>query len=432
MPTAVLVGLQWGDEGKAKIVDLFTASADVIVRYSGGANAGHTVVVEEEKFVFHLVPAGILHRGRLCVIANGVVVDVKQLVSEIDLLRSRGVEVDGNLRLSSRCHLTLPFHKAIEREWERSRGSTAIGTTLRGVGPTFVDKFAREGILVCDLFREELLMEKLKRSVATKNLILSAVGSETRFEVKSLFEELLGYAKRLKPYVCDTSLLLSRLIGEGKRILFEGAQGTMLDIEHGTYPYVTTSYPTSGGVCVGCGIGPGQVGTIIGVVKAYSTRVGAGPLPTEDTGDGGLLLSKRGNEFGATTGRPRRCGWLDLVALRYAARVNGVSSIVITKLDVLDSVDEIPVCTQYRYEGQIITEFPPELDVLQNCVPVYTHMPGWRESTRGLKEVSKLPENANAYLKRIEEELGVPVSLVSTGPGREENIVLNEDLLPFR
>jgi len=370
--TLVLVGLQWGDEGKATIVDVFAARADVVVRYSGGANAGHTVVVGDEKYVFHLLPVGVLHPEKLSVIANGVVVDVEQLFSEIDMLRSRGLEISDNLVVSSRCHVTFPYHKALERLAETRRGKQAIKTTLRGVGPTFVDKFARDGVMVCDLFREQVLMEKLRHNAQEKNLILERGGSESRFDSESLLDQLRPFAERLRPFIGDASLILSDYIDRGKRVLFEGAQGTLLDVEYGTYPFVTSSYPTSGGACIGSGAPPTKIDKVVGVLKAYCTRVGAGPFPTEDSGERGKMLGERGNEFGATTGRPRRCGWLDFVALKYAARVNGITSIAVTKLDVLDELDEIPVCVAYEYNGERLLELPPEIDILARCKPSWT------------------------------------------------------------
>ena len=431
MSTLVLVGLQWGDEGKATVVDVFTAQADAVVRYSGGANAGHTVVVGDEKYVFHLLPVGVLHPEKLSVIASGVVVDIEQLFSEIDMLRARGLEVGDNLMASSRCHVTLPYHKALERLAETRRGKQAIKTTLRGVGPTVVDKFARDGVLVCDLFREQTLMEKLRRNAEAKNLILEAGGSEERFDAESLLEQLRPFAERLKPLVGDTSLILSDYIDSGKKVLFEGAQGTLLDVEYGTYPFVTSSYPVSGGACVGSGVPPTRIDKVVGVLKAYCTRVGAGPFPTEDSGELGKMLGERGNEFGATTGRPRRCGWLDFVALKYAARINGVSSIVVTKLDVLDELDEIPVCVGYEYRGEKLSELPPEIDVLAECRPIYDRVPGWKQSTEGMTDFAQLPKNAVGYLRRIEEEAGVGIGMVSTGPRRKSNVVIDGSLLRF-
>ncbi len=431
MSTLVLVGLQWGDEGKATIVDVFAARADAVVRYSGGANAGHTVVVGDEKYVFHLLPVGVLHPEKLSIIGNGVVVDVEQLFSEIDMLRTRGLEIGDNLVVSSRCHVTFPYHKALERLAETRRGKQAIETTLRGVGPTFVDKFARDGVMVCDLFREDMLMEKLRRNAEEKNFILERGGSEAHFDAESLLAQLRPHAERLRPLVGDASLILCDYIDRGKKVLFEGAQGTLLDVEYGTYPFVTSSYPTSGGACVGSGVPPTKIDKVVGVLKSYCTRVGAGPFPTEDLGERGKMLSERGNEFGATTGRPRRCGWLDFVALKYAARVNGITSIVVTKLDVLDELHEIPVCVAYEYNGERLSELPPEIDILAECKPVYAHLPGWEEPTRGVTDLAQLPKNAVAYLRRIEEEASVGIGMVSTGPQRKSNIVLDTDLLAF-
>ena len=431
MSTLVLVGLQWGDEGKATIVDVFALQSDAVVRYSGGANAGHTVVVGDEKYVFHLLPVGVLHPEKLSVIANGVVIDLEQLFVEIDSLRLRGIEVGDNLVVSTRCHLTLPYHKALERLAETRRGKQAIKTTLRGIGPTFVDKFARDGVIVCDLYREQVLMEKLLRNTEEKNLALERGGSKERFDAQSLFDQLMPLAERLRPNVADTSSILSEYIDRGKKVLFEGAQGTLLDVEYGTYPFVTSSHVVSGGACVGSGVPPTKIDKVVGVLKAYCTRVGAGPFPTEDMGKRGEMLRERGEEFGATTGRPRGCGWLDFVALKYAARINGIASIVLTKLDVLDELDEIPVCVAYEYRGERLSELPPEIDILAECKPVYVNSPGWDEPTRGLTDPARLPKNAMAYLRRIEEEAGVGIGMVSTGPHRESNIVLDTNLIAF-
>nr|HDM59960.1 adenylosuccinate synthase [Bacillota bacterium] len=429
MTTLVLVGLQWGDEGKATIVDVFAAQADVVVRYSGGANAGHTVVIGTEKFVFHLLPVGVLHPGKICVIANGVVIDLEQLFKEIDEMGSRGLKIGDNLLVSSRCHVTMPYHKSIEKLAESLRGKQALETTLRGVGPTIVDKFARSGVMVADLFHERILLDKLRRNTSEKNLILERAGLSERFDADVIVQQLRPLTERIRPFVANTSMALADYIDRGKKVLFEGAQGTLLDIEHGTYPFVTSSHPVSGGACTGSGVPPTKIDRVVGVLKAYCTRVGAGPFPTEDLGDAGKLLRERGKEFGATTGRPRRCGWLDLVALRYAARINGITSIVVTKMDVLDVLEEIPVCIAYDYRGERLMEFPPEVDVLADCRPVYERLAGWRQSTRGVTDREQLPPNAMSYLGRIEKETGVAVALVSTGPRRDETVVLQRDLI---
>ncbi|MBN1593001.1 MAG: adenylosuccinate synthase [Candidatus Coatesbacteria bacterium] len=431
MSALVLVGLQWGDEGKATVVDVFAAPADVVVRYSGGANAGHTVVVGDEKYVFHLLPVGVLHPGKMSVIASGVVLDVGQLFTEIDTLKSRGIEVRDNLIIGLRCHVTMPYHKALERMAETQRGKNAIETTLRGIGPTVVDKFSRDGIMVCDLFRDELLLQKLRRNVEIKNRILEAFGSKEHFCADEIYGSLKVDRERLKPFVGNTSSLLSSCIDSGKKVLFEGAQGTLLDVESGTYPFVTSSHPISGGVCVGSGLPPTRISKVIGVVKAYCTRVGAGPFPTEDIGEKGRMLGDIGNEFGATTGRQRRCGWIDFVALKYAIRINGASSIVVTKLDVLDELGEIPVCVGYDYQGERLSELPPEIDILAECRPVYEMMPGWKKKTYGITEYSELPEEAVNYVRRIEDETGVRVGMVSTGPRRKSTVILDKDLLNF-
>ena len=346
-------------------------------------------------------------------------------------LGSRGIEIGDNLVVSSRCHVTLPYHKALEKLAETLRGKQAIKTTLRGVGPTIVDKVARSGVVLADLFREQLLLDKLRRNTKEKNLILERGGLSERFDADALVKQLRPLSERIRPFVGDTSRALADYIDRGKNILFEGAQGALLDIEHGTYPFVTSSHPVSGGACVGSGVPPTKIDRVVGVLKAYCTRVGAGPFPTEDAGDAGKLLGERGKEFGATTGRPRRCGWLDLVALRYAARINGIDSVVVTKLDVLDVFDEIPVCIGYDYRGESLTELPPEIDVLAECRPVYVRLPGWRQVTRGLTDTGQLPSNAKLYLGRIEEEMGVGIALVSTGPRRDEMVVFDQKLASF-
>ncbi|RMG66825.1 MAG: adenylosuccinate synthase, partial [Nitrospirae bacterium] len=418
--TVVVLGTQWGDEGKGKIVDALTEKADLVVRFQGGNNAGHTVMVEDKEIILHLIPSGILHSNKLCVIGNGVVINPRALIEEMNELSDRGIKLAGNLKISKNAHLIMPYHLAIEKAKEDIKGSKKIGTTLRGIGPAYVDKIARSGVRVVDLLYPEVLKEKIEANLKEMNEILSKVYSAETFSPEDVYREYLGYAEILTPYIDDTDILVNDAIDEGKKVLFEGAQGTLLDIDHGTYPYVTSSSPTAGGVCTGTGVGPARINTILGVVKAYTTRVGGGPFPTEIKGPFGDEMRERGGEYGATTGRPRRCGWLDFVALRHAVRVNSLTGLVITKLDVLDGIDPIRVCVAYRYQGDLITEFPKELNILEECEPVYDEVQGWKESTRGIREFEKLPDNARAYLGLIEETLGVPVDIISTGKKRDD------------
>jgi len=426
MPNVIVVGVQWGDEGKGKIVDFLSEKADVIARYQGGHNAGHTVVINDEKYILHLIPSGILHEGKICLIGNGVVVDPAALIEEIKGLRNRGVYVGRNLFLSKNSHLIMPYHKTIDRESERFRGAKKIGTTERGIGPAYVDKVARMGIKVVDLLQPGVFMEKLKTNLSSINFLLENLYKVPVFESKKIYDEYMGYAEELLEYIADTDIMINKAISDKKNVLFEGAQGTLLDVDHGTYPYVTSSNPIAGGACIGLGVGPTKISKVLGVSKAYTTRVGSGPFPTEIKGPLGDRLREVGGEYGASTGRPRRCGWLDMVILRHSARINGLTGIAITKLDVLDGIEVIKVCTSYKYHGKIYEEFPKEINIFEECEPIYEEVEGWSMSTVGIKDFHKLPEEAKAYLKRIEEMLGVEIQMISTGQKRDELIQLKE------
>jgi adenylosuccinate synthase len=426
MPALVVVGTQWGDEGKGKIVDLLSERSDGVVRYQGGHNAGHTVVLGQETFVLHLVPSGILHPGKFCAIGNGVVVDPSALLEETGHLEKRGISVQGRLYLSSNAHLIMPYHKAIEKESERLKGVRRIGTTGRGIGPAYVDKMARIGIRVGDLLDPDLFREKLTANLVEMNYLLEQLYKVAPFDLEKVYREYMGYADEIRDYIADTSLIVNQWIDEGKRVLFEGAQGTHLDVDHGTYPYVTSSNATAGGACTGTGVGPTRITTVVGVVKAYTTRVGSGPFPSELKDDMGVKLQERGHEFGATTGRPRRCGWFDAILVRYAVRVNGLAGVAVTKLDVLDGCDEIKVCIGYRYRGQTLKEMPGGLTAQEACEPIYETMEGWRSSTTGMKSYDQLPLRARAYLSRLEELMGCRIFLVSTGTKREEAILMDD------
>ena len=422
MSTVVIVGAQWGDEGKGKIVDVLTLKADLVARYQGGNNAGHTVVIDNEKYVLHLIPSGILHTGTKCAIGNGVVIDPPALLGEIDELRARNIDIDNNLCISQNAHIIMPYHLAIEREQEKSK---KIGTTGRGIGPSYTDKIARNGIRVIDLLRPDLFREKLRANLAVFNYLLVNLYKAEPLSEDKIFDQYMGYAKQLGKFIADVSLLINREIDAGKNILLEGAQGTLLDIDHGTYPYVTSSNTTAGGACTGAGIGPTKIDRILGVVKAYTTRVGEGPFPTELNDELGELIRQRGGEFGATTGRPRRCGWLDILGLRYSVSINGLTGIGLTKMDILDNLEKIKLCVGYKYDGKVYDTFTTDLDVLKRCQPIYEEMPGWKESTVGIKEFDRLPSNAKSYIKKIEYLLKTPIQIISTGQKRDEIIVLD-------
>lgn len=426
MAVRIVLGAQWGDEGKAKIVDYLTTDSDVVVRYQGGANAGHTIKAGDLEFVFHLIPAGIVHADKTCVVGNGVVLDPVALFQEVDELEKKGISVEGRLFVSDRAHLVLPYHKRLEEANEKKIGDQAIGTTLRGIGPTYQDKINRStGIRVGDLLDAELLPEKIRANVRVKNEILKQVYGVEGLEEVQLIEEYMALGERLTPYITDTSVYLNDAIEAGKSILFEGSQGTLLDIDHGSYPYVTSSNTTAGGACTGAGVGPTCVDEVVGVVKAYTTRVGNGPFPTELNDEMGQRIRDIGHEYGATTGRPRRCGWLDIVILRLARRINGLSSMAVTRVDILDELEEIKICTHYVRNGQRVDDFPGDLNVLAECEPVYETMPGWQSPTPHIRSYNDLPENARRYLERVSELSRIPISIVSVGPDREETIVVD-------
>jgi adenylosuccinate synthase len=429
MANIVVVGAQWGDEGKGKVVDVLAPCVDVVVRYQGGNNAGHTVVVGKERFVLQTIPSGILHDGCRCVIGCGVVIDPAALIEEMESLVQRGVRLDGNLYISKNAHLIMPYHPALDRASESKAGRRRIGTTGKGVGPAYADKAARMGIRMADLLDERLFREKLEANVFQKNRLLREIYDAETFTVEGILAPYLRFAGWLAPYVTDTALLLSRWIDAGASVLFEGAQGTMLDLDHGTYPFITSSNTTAGGACTGTGIPPTRIHGVLGISKAYCTRVGEGPFPTEIDGPIADLLRLRGNEFGSVTGRPRRCGWVDAVGLRYAARVNGLDCIALTKLDVLDACETVKICTGYRYGREVLTEFPEEERIWHEAEPVYEERSGWQTSTRGLRDYADLPTKAREYLERLSELIGVPFALISTGAVRDETIVVPDSAL---
>jgi adenylosuccinate synthase len=420
-----VVGAQWGDEGKGKIVDLLTPRFSIVARYQGGHNAGHTVLVGGTRLILHLIPSGILHPGVTCVIGNGVVVDPKALFEEIATLNAHGIDVDDRLRISDRAHVILPYHRDLDLFSEARRGDRSIGTTSRGIGPAYEDKIGRRGIRVGDLRDVTALSAEVRDNVHARNRL---IGGEA-LDWKKVLDDLLQYAERMQPWVCDTSLFLSGAMAQGRAVLFEGAQGTMLDIDHGTYPFVTSSNATVGGVCTGLGIGPQAIDRVVGVAKAYTTRVGGGPLPTELSGTLAERLRESGQEYGASTGRPRRCGWYDAVTVRYAVRINGLDALALTKLDVLDDLDEIKICTAYRWHGETIEEFPADLSIVASSEPVYETLPGWRQATRGARAMADLPREARAYIARLEEASRVRAALVSTGSDRDDTIFADEGML---
>jgi adenylosuccinate synthase len=428
MATLVVVGTQWGDEGKGKIVDILAREADIIARYQGGSNAGHTVVTPKGTFVFHLIPSGILYPGKLCVIGNGVVVDPAALIEEMDRLQARGFKIGQNLAISQRAHLILPYHKVIEKAAEQSKGSRRIGTTGRGIGPSYADKMARIGIRLGDLLNPGLFRSKLEENLGEINPSLERLYQVQGFHVEKVFQEYMGYAERLKGHIADASLLLNSAIDRGKHVLFEGAQGTHLDIDFGTYPYVTSSSAAAGGAATGTGVGPTKLQLVMGVAKAYTTRVGSGPFPTELIDEIGGGIQERGREFGSTTGRPRRCGWFDSVLVRYATRINGLSSLAVTKLDVLDGCKELKLCTGYRYKGKTYRDMPADLQALSECEPIYERMPGWSDATTGVRTYRSLPTQAKRYIERIEELAQCRIDMISTSSRREDTIILRNPL----
>ena len=428
MPNIVIIGTQWGDEGKGKIVDLLAENADIVARFQGGNNAGHTMVVEGQKFISHLVPSGIL-QGKHCVIGNGLVVDPAVLLKEIDYLAEKGINTGPDkLKISEKAHLIMPYHKAIDNAREQKKGDNKIGTTGRGIGPCYEDKATRRGVRFVDLIDETVFDERVRTILDEKNFYLKQYFNAPTIDPDQVIDEYKRYAERLVPYVTNVSVELDQAIHKGEQVLFEGAQGTHLDIDHGTYPFVTSSNTVSANACSGVGIGPRHIHGVLGIVKAYTTRVGAGPFPTELFDAVGDAIQEKGAEFGATTGRRRRCGWLDTVIVRNAVRLNGLTGLVITKLDVLGGQEVIKVCNAYDYKGETLSEFPTDLKVLAECNPVYESLSGWDEDIRDIRRREDLPENARRYLARVEELTETPIDIISVGPGRQETIVLNNPL----
>jgi adenylosuccinate synthase len=423
MSNVIVLGAQWGDEGKGKVVDLFAEGFDIVARYQGGHNAGHTVYIGEKKFVLRLIPSGILRPGVEAVIGNGVVIDLAALIEEMENLEAAGIEVKNHLRISNRAHVIFPFHRSIEKMSEGRANRIPIGTTMRGIGPCYEDKTGRRGVRIADLYDKESFHALYDALAEDKRALAAAFELREPIDYAEIRAQTEEYAERIRPLVCDTAVYLADAMSRCKRILFEGGQGTMLDIDHGTYPFVTSSSAAAGGASIGTGVPPTRIGGIIGVSKAYITRVGSGPFPTESNDAAGDLLRREGNEFGAVTGRPRRCGWFDAPLLQYTAMVNGFDTLVITKLDVLDHLDEIPVCVGYKLCGKPINEMPATFRALEAIQPVYENLPGWRTRTRGVTRYDDLPERARAYLKFLEDKTGVEVGGISTGPERNETII---------
>ncbi|PIP41105.1 adenylosuccinate synthase [Candidatus Desantisbacteria bacterium CG_4_9_14_3_um_filter_40_11] len=414
MSSTVIIGAQWGDEGKGKIIDIFAQESDIIVRYQGGNNAGHTIIIDKNEFILHLIPSGILRENKICVIGHGVVLNPEAFLKELEYLKEKGISVKGRVFISEMTHMIMPYHLHLDSASEKEY---KIGTTMRGVGPAYEDKIGRHGIRAIDLLDRDVFEEKLKR-----NLMMKTYKLGDSFDYKKISEEYLAFGEILKGYIKDTALFLFEALKEGKKILFEGAQGTLLDVDYGTYPFVTSSNASVGGVCTGTGIPPNKLDKIIGITKAYSTRVGEGPFPTELHGEFGEDMREKGNEYGATTGRPRRCGWFDAVALRYSARINGFNSLAITKLDVLSHLDTIKICVGYKYNGQIIKDFPSSLSILNGCEPVYEELPGWKQDIANVKSFDEFPTQAKDYLKRCSDLVETPIELVSVGAERSQTV----------
>ena len=418
----VLVGAQWGDEGKGKVIDILTKDVQYVVRYQGGNNAGHTVVIGDNKYVLHLIPSGILHEGKICVIGHGVVIDPEALIEEIKLLRSRDILIDRRLKISDKAHVIFPYHRKLDELREVRRKKARIGTTKKGIGPCYADKAARVGIRIADLFDKAYFRDRLKSNIEEKNAILRDLNGFDGFSADDILQKYVEYAGFLKKFICDTTLLLNEALKRGESILFEGAQGTFLDVDYGTYPYVTSSNATAGGACTGAGIGPSRIDRVLGVVKAYTTRVGEGPFPTEFGPDLMDKIRKKGGEFGSTTGRARRCGWFDSVLVKNSVDINGIDKVVITKLDVLDELKTIRICTAYRYKGQLYQNIPGEPGFLDRAEPVYEEHPGWEKDTSKITSYSALPENARKYLDRIKDLIGTDIILVSVGKSRKQTL----------
>ncbi len=428
MACVIVVGSQWGDEGKGKVVDLLTERVQGIVRFQGGNNAGHTLVVGGEKFILHLIPSGVLHPGKTCFVGNGVVVDPGVFLTEIDRLQARGVDAGpAKLRLSERAHLIMPYHNALDLAREKAKGGSAIGTTGRGIGPCYEDKVARVGVRAVDLLEPELLKAKIEANVAEKNFWLTQYYKEEPLSAEAVYQQFLEYGQRLKPYITDVALELDQMLASGKSLLFEGAQGTHLDIDHGTYPFVTSSNPVAGSACCGSGVGVTRLGPVLGLVKAYTTRVGGGPSPTELEDENGTWLRDKGAEYGSTTGRPRRCGWLDGVVVRHAVRLSGIEGLCLTKLDVLTGLEKLRFCVGYRLpDGSVMHSLPASLNKLAQCQPIYEEMDGWREDITGVRSYQDLPAACRAYLARLVDYVGAPLVMVSVGPDREATIMLKD------
>lgn len=422
MPTKVVIGAQWGDEGKGKITDILAGDADVVVRSSGGNNAGHTVEADGVQYKLHLMPSGIINKGTLCLIGNGVVVDPKVLIGEIDMLTEKGIDVSG-LRIDLRAHVIMPYHRELDSLAEEAKGADKIGTTKSGIGPCYMDKAERIGIRICDLMNTELFRKKARANIEHKNKIITLIYGGEALDADRIIDEYLGYADRLRKYTADTSVLLYNAIKENKNVLFEGAQGTLLDLDLGTYPFVTSSHPISGGVCIGAGIGPTLIDECIGIAKAYTTRVGKGPFPTELFDESGDLIRNKGNEFGTTTGRPRRTGWFDAVIVKFAVRTSSLTSIALNKIDTLSDIGTLKICVGYNKNGEFTDEFPPSLEELELCEPIYEEMPGWEGDISSCKSYDELPENAKKYIERIEQLIGCKVSMVGVGPERTQNLM---------
>lgn len=425
MAVSVVVGGQWGDEGKGKIVDLLSQKADIVARYQGGPNAGHTVVVQGKEIILHQIPSGILWPHTTCVLGNGVVIDPQVFLEEIAFIKDQGIEIEGRLLISDRAHLILPYHRYLDTASEEWQGEKKIGTTGRGIGPAYMDKVGRFGVRVCDLLDEKQLQSRITDVLARHHAVLKSIYKCQSIKAADIVEQCRVFADSVRDYITDASVFLDRAIQDGKEILLEGAQGTMLDVDYGTYPFVTSSNPTAGGACIGVGIGPTKVNHIIGIVKAYTTRVGMGPFPTEFDEKFSAFIRQLGGEFGATTGRPRRCGWFDAVVVKNAARVNGFTSLVITKLDVLDTLEEIKICTAYDYNGVVYEHYPADLQVQLGARPILERHPGWCMSTRAMQNWDDLPENSKSYLNRLSELTGVKIGMVSVGPDRNQTIVLS-------
>lgn len=424
MPSLVIVGAQWGDEGKGKLTDYLAEEADVVVRYQGGNNAGHTVEVDNETYKLQLIPSGILYADKQCIIGNGVVLDPEAFLGEIRGLENRGVKTS-NLKISDRAHIIFPYHKKIDELSELRRGRNDLGTTKKGIGPCYMDKTERIGIRVCDLLKKDVFAAKLKSNLESKNAYLKKIYDFEGYSYDEMLTKYLDYAEQIRPFVEDTSVIIYNAIKAGKKVLFEGAQGTLLDLDFGTYPYVTSSHPVAGGVCIGAGVGPALIGNAVGVVKAYTTRVGKGPFPSELSDETGELIRTKGNEFGTVTGRPRRCGWFDAVIVRYAARISGLTGIAVTKLDTLSDIPVVKMCVGYKLDGNIIREFPASLEDLEKCEPIYEEFEGWGDIS-SITEYNKLPTSVLRYLERIEELCGTKISLLSVGPKRNQTIVIDK------